>query len=236
VISGTRALRRHGLGRPSRELVRTTLWYGLRAQGTTFGGAVNTRLDVMIVPAFLAASSVGLYSVATNVSWLIVSLSSALALIVLPAAARAGARGVATVLRSLQVTLLVALALAATVALLTEVAVRAVYGADFGDSVTAIRLLLPGCVLYAGATVLAAGLYALDRPLQAGIAQAAGIVVTVVGLVLFLERGGIEAAALVSTVSYTIVFAGSLLLYRRAAGLSWRNFLPPSVELRGLTQ
>ena len=72
--------------------------------------------------------------------------------------------------------------------------------------------------------VLWSGLYAANRPFTATIAQVAGALVTVVGLLLFLRVGGVNAAALVTTASYTVVFVAALFLYRRAADLGWADF------------
>jgi len=219
-VAATRMFRRHRLTRPSLKLARTTLWYALRAHGTNVTGMANMRLDLLLIPAFLTAASVGLYSVATNVSWIVPMLAGALAALVLPAAARERERGTATVLHALRVTLALGAALALVLALVAEVGVRLIYGAEFEGAVTALRILLPGSVLLAGAGVLQAGLYALNRPLTAGAAGVAGVAVTIVGLLLFLRAGGINAAAIVSTVSYAVVFLVAFELYRRAAGLS----------------
>ena len=220
-----RVLRRHRLRRPDMALAKSTFSYGIRAHGTRVGGLANQRLDLFIIPAFVAASQVGLYSVASNVSFIIVTLAGALYPLVLPAAARLGERGPPTVILSLQVTLIVALVLALAVGVFADIAVRLVYGDAFADSVLPLQLLLPGSVFYAGARVLASGLYAANRPFTATVAETAGVVVTVIGLVLFLGSGGIVAAALVTSVSYTIVFFAALLLYRRATGLEWRAFV-----------
>jgi O-antigen/teichoic acid export membrane protein len=204
-----------------------SVWYGIRAHGTNIGGMLNSRLDLMIIPAFLAASSVGLYSVATNVSWVVVSISAAIAAIVLPAAARHAEDGVPVVVRALQATFFIASALAVAIALVGGFALRLLYGADFAGSIVPLRLLLPGSVCYACAAVLWSGLYALNRPSTAAASQALGLVVTVTGLTLFLRAGGIEVAALVSTVAYAAVFVTALVLYRRAAKLAWRDFVTP---------
>jgi O-antigen/teichoic acid export membrane protein len=211
--------------RPAWTRAWPNIWYGARVHGTNLGGMMNARLDLLIIPAFLTASSVGLYSVATNVSWVVVTIATAIATIVLPEAARDPQRGVTTVVRSLQATLGVALALAVGIAAVADVALRVLYGASFAAAHEALLLLLPGSVFYACAGVLWSGLYALNRPLTAAATQAFGALITVVGLVLFLERGGITAAALVSTASYAGVFLAGLALYRRAAGLAWRDFV-----------
>jgi len=225
-----RVLRRHGFGRPSRAIARTTLWYGVRAHSTSTAGIVNARLDLMIIPAFLGAASVGLYSVATNVSLMVATVSGSLGAIVFPAAAARGIAGRYTVVKSLYATLAIAIVLAVTIGALAGVAVRLVYGADFAGSVTPLRILLVGTVLYAAAGVACSGLYAVNRPFTAALAQFTAAAVTVAGLLLFLRRGGIEAAAIVSTVAYGLVFVIALALYRRTAGLTWRELVPaPSV-------
>ncbi|MDQ3728753.1 MAG: polysaccharide biosynthesis C-terminal domain-containing protein, partial [Actinomycetota bacterium] len=227
-VAAPRVLRRHGLGRADMTLGKSTVSYGARAHGTRIGGLANQRLDLFIIPAFVAASQVGLYSVASNVSFIIVTLAGALYPLVLPAAARLGDRGPEAVILSLHVTLLVALVLAVAVGILADIAVALVYGSAFTDSVLSLRLLLPGSVLYAGARVLASGLYAANRPFTATVAETAGVVITLAGLILFLDSGGIVAAAVVTTVSYTIVFFAALLLYRRATGLDWRAVWYPA--------
>jgi O-antigen/teichoic acid export membrane protein len=231
-VTGTRVLRRHGVARPSRALARTTLWYGVRAHGTTTAGIVTTRLDLAIIPAFLSASSVGLYAVATTVSWLVVTVSATLSLFVLPVAVRRGRDGIRTVVHSLWATFAAATALAAVLAACAGVAVRLVYGDEFSGSVTALRILLVGSVAYACAGVVCAGLYALNRPFTAALTLAGGALVTVPGLLLLLDRYGLTAAAAVSSVSYTLVLAGALLAYRRAAGIGWRDLAPRREAVR----
>jgi O-antigen/teichoic acid export membrane protein len=188
---------------------------------------MSARLDMMIIPAFFAASAVGLYSVATNVASIIPTLTGTLALIVLPAAARAGRSGVRTVIRSLQLSLGLSLGVAVAMAALAEVALRLVYGDPFAEGAAAFRILLPGVVLDAGAAVLLSGLLAAGHPLRAAAANGLGVVITVAGLILVLPQGGIEGAAAVTTVAYATTFVAALWLYRRTAASSWRDFLTP---------
>ncbi|HEY2637581.1 MAG TPA: oligosaccharide flippase family protein, partial [Solirubrobacteraceae bacterium] len=230
------AVRRHGLARPDRALARETLWYGLKSHGANVSGYLNARLDLLIMPAFLSASSVGLYSVATNVSWIVFAVPGSVSALVLPLAARQDAAAPRMVVRSMWGTLAVATALAVVVGLLAGVAVRAVYGAEFLGSVDALRLLLPGSILYAAAFCPISGLYGANRPFTAAVVQGIGLVVSTAGLLLFLESGGIEAAAIVSTLAYALVFVLAVVVYRHVMKLRWRDLLPGGGErpaLRG---
>ena len=213
------------LGKPDLRLGLETVWYGIRGHGAFLANNLNQRLDLLIMPAFVAAAGLGLYTVAANVSLIVSSLALSLAAVVLPAAARDPERGARTVLGSLQAALGVAMVLASGLFLLAHPAVTLVYGAKFGGAAPALRVLLPGTVLLAAASILVAGLYAANRPSIATGVQLAGLAITVAGLLIFLPGHGIMVAAIVSTASYATVFVGSVLAYKRVAGVRWRAFL-----------
>jgi O-antigen/teichoic acid export membrane protein len=228
-----RSLSRTGVAAPSLSLARQTLSYGLRAHLGSIAGLVNARIDLLIIPAFLAAAGVGLYSVATNVTSIIGTLTGTIAVLVLPVAARASGNGehsARTVIRTLHAVLLIGVAIALPLGLLADVALSLVYGDEFGEAATAMRILLPGEVLDAAAMVLWSALLAANRPFLSSVAAAPAAILTVVGLVLFLETGGIDAAAMVTTVAYTVVFVLSVVLYKHVASLRWRDFVTPPAQ------
>jgi O-antigen/teichoic acid export membrane protein len=235
-IGLARSVARIGLGSPSLRLGLTTLWYGVRGQGSTIASNVTARLDVAMLPAFVGSASVGLYSIATNVSLIVYQLSNTFASVVLPVAAGDPRRGPVKVIGSLWASLAVAAMLALGVAIFARPLLGVVYGDDFRDAAEPLLLILPGAVLFAGSSILAAGVYAAGYPFTATIAQVIGMVVTVVGLFVFLRTGGITAAALVSTASYATVFVAMLIAYKVVAGLSWRFFLPTPARMRALVR
>lgn len=228
------AIRHDGLGRPSKQLARTTLAYGLKAHGTTLAALINVRLDLLIIPAFLAAASVGLYAVATNITTALGLLAGSLTVFVLPMAARLRERSRQIVVGTLWLTIAVATVGAVTLGVLAEVAIRVVYGGEFADAAVPLRILLTGTVPGIATGVLIGGLDAINRPLAGSFAIGCGALVTVVGLLLFLRDGGIEAAAAVSSAQAWVAFVLALLLYRRAAGLRWKQLVPRPGELRTL--
>jgi O-antigen/teichoic acid export membrane protein len=231
-----RAVVRIGVGRPAPRLGLAGLWFGVRGQGQTLAANITARLDVAMLPAFVTAANVGLYSVATNISLIVYQLSNTFAGLVLPAAASDPERGPIKVVGSLWASLLVAAGVAIALAVFGRPLLGLVYGDRFRDAVEPLLLLLPGAVLFAGSSILAAGVFAAGRPFTATIPQILGMVVTVVGLVLFLPVGGITAAAIVSTVSYATVFLFTLIAYKRVAALPWRSFLPSPARLRELAR
>jgi O-antigen/teichoic acid export membrane protein len=230
-----RAGRRIGVGSPAPRMGLASLWYGIRGQGATVAANVTARLDVAMLPAFVSSSSVGIYSVATSVSLIVYQLSNTFAGLVLPAAARDPERRSIKVVGSLWASLLLAGLLALVLVLFARPLLALVYGDAFAESAESLLLLLPGAVLFAGAAILSAGLYAAGRPFTATLAQLLGTVVTVVGLFAFLGTGGITAAALVSSVAYATVFVATLVAYKRVSGKPWRFFLPSPALARAIS-
>jgi O-antigen/teichoic acid export membrane protein len=235
-VGMARAVRKVGVGPPDLRLGLHTLWYGVRGQGVTLAANVNARLDLVMLPAFVAAASVGLYSVATNVSLSVYQFASTFAGLVLPAAARDPGRGPLKVIGALYITLAVAGVLALALGLVARPLLGAIYGDDFRDAAEPLRLILPGAVLFAASSIVGAGLYAAGRPFTATLAQLAGMVVTVVGLAIFLRSGEITAAAIVSSASYATVFLTTLIAYKRVTGLPWPALLPGRERFRALAR
>jgi O-antigen/teichoic acid export membrane protein len=231
-----RALSQVGLGPADLGLGLTTLWYGVRGQGQAVAATITARLDVAMLPAFVVASSVGLYSVATNVSLIVYHLSNIFAGVVVPAVSRHPERSSIKVIGSLWASLAVAGVLALGLGLFARPVLGLVYGDAFRDASEPLLLLLPGAVLFAGASILTAGIYAAGRPFTATLTQVLGMVVTVVGLFVFLRSGGITAAAVVSSVSYATVFLAALLVYKSVSGAPWRSFIPTPATVRAMTR
>jgi O-antigen/teichoic acid export membrane protein len=231
-VGMVRAVHRHGLARPRLDLGRTTLWYGARTQGHVATAVVNLRLDTVLLPAFVIASQLGLYSVAVTVAETVAAVSGGLLALVLPVAARRQSAQAPVVVAMMYASMAVAVVLAVGLEVFGGAAVRLVYGDAFTAGVPAMRILLPGTVLLVGAGTLGQGLRAANRPFAAAVSNAPGAVVTVVALLLLLPRGGgITAAAIVSTVSYATVFATSVVLYSRAVHLPLRTVVHPRTLL-----
>lgn len=203
--------------RPDMKSFDGSLAFGVKAHGSNFGQAMNGRLDLILMPSLTSPATVGLYSVATNVSWIIVQIAGAIYPLVTPAAVRDGEVNTGTVLSAMKATLLVGVVLGIIGGALAVFAVPIVYGSEFADAVLAIEILIPGAILFAASQVLWSGLYAVNKPLTSLVVQIPGLLVTAAGLGFFLERYGLMAASITSTVSYAVVFVFSLYAYLRVA-------------------
>lgn len=220
-----RARLRHRFARPRWSAARSGLWFGVRAQFSTLGSHLNARLDLMIMPAFLVASQVGLYAVAVSVATMIVTLAGSLAMIALPVSAKADSGSDRRVAQVLHATTLTGVTFAAFVVLLAPYLLSIVYSAEFSGATDALRILAPGAVFLAMSNIVLNALYGQDRPATAGVTQLPGVAITIVGLMLFLRNGGITAAAAISTTAYFVSFMLAAVVYMRRADLGWRELI-----------
>jgi O-antigen/teichoic acid export membrane protein len=203
--------RESGFAAPDRPLVGEAARYGLRAYGGTIGQLANVRLDLMVMPAILVADEIGYYVVAVSAASMVSGVFGSVEMAVFPLAARLPrADAVELVQRTARVTLFASLMVSAVLAVAAPILIDLLYGSEFSHGVPALRLLLPGIVMWSTASVIGGGLKALGHPQQASIAQLVGAAITVTGLVLTLRPLGIEGAAITSSLAYTAVFVMAL--------------------------
>lgn len=218
-----------GLTKPKWSLARSGFSYGLRLQGVTLGSLVASRLDVMLLPAFVGATDLGYYAIAVNVASMVMTLFGSLQMVVFPVASgKEGGASIAIVERGVRLSLLGSAACVVVLAITAPWLISLVYGADFVASVGPMQLLLPGLVLWSATSVLAAGLQAVGRPGSASIAQLGGLVITVVGLAVSLTPFGIYGAAATSSVAYTVSFVFSWIALHRASSFRLSSALAPA--------
>jgi O-antigen/teichoic acid export membrane protein len=222
-LAGWRLRASTGIGRPSAALARQAARFGVKVQGSLLGSLGTARLDLLLMPTFVTTAAIGLYSVATNVAYMVVSLVGAVSLVAFPAAARRGsAAGTVLVTKLLRLVILAGVALVLPLGLAAPQLIGLVYGSDFVEASTALRLLLPGMVLALATGVLDSGLQAVGRPLAASAGQLLGLVVTLVGLTLTLSPLGIEGAAATTSCAYLATFCFGAWQLRRGGEFSLR--------------
>ncbi|WP_435199386.1 lipopolysaccharide biosynthesis protein [Janibacter sp. GS2] len=218
-----------GISWPDRRLAGRAVGYGLRMQGVTLGAL---RLDSVALPAFVTATQIGYYSIAVNVSSMVVALFGSVAMVIFPVTASAdGPAGRRVLERGLRVNFLGGGVAVLGLAVVAPWLIPFVYGAEFAAAVPPLWLMLPGMVLFSASNALMAALQGLGTPGRASLAHLGGALVLLTGLVLTVPVHGILAAALMSTLGYTVVFLLSYRLVSRRSGLSLRATLSPA-EMR----
>jgi O-antigen/teichoic acid export membrane protein len=215
--------------RPERLLAREMLAYGWRSQLSTISNLLNERVDQLVISIVLAPASLGLYVVA----WTMTSLSSMIGFSVTFAALPRVAQAESAQERRARAHQYVFLTFAATAAvtvpvlLLAPDILRVVFGSDFVQATGVTRVLLVASIALGTGRVLGAVLKGVNRPLHAGLAEGAGLIVTAAGLAALLPTLGLMGAAITSLAAYSVTAWVALHLANRALGTTGAELLRP---------
>lgn len=206
-------------------LASRALRWGTRMWLGTLANLGNLRLDQLLMAGLVPARELGLYTVAVTTSGFTAVLTQSLNFLVLPLVAR-GDR--ASVRRILRITLVGTAAGCAVLALVAPWIVPVLFGQAFTGSVTLLQVLVVGSVLLAGNGVLNAALGGDGHPGDTALAEGIGLGLTIPVLVLVLPTFGAMGAAVVSDLSYAVVFAVLLLRARIRLGGHLHEYLLPT--------
>lgn len=225
----SRLVTTRALGRPSLRAMGFLNAYGRRAWGMRVGHQLAARADLVILPAFVIAADLGIYSVAVSVASMVIVLFGQIERVIYGQLTAAPAPEAKVLFgRAIRLTLAASLATGAVLALLAKPLLRLAFGAAFTPAAVPLWILLPGTVAVACGMVLGAGLGAAGMPGRASVAQLVGLAVTLAGLALTVAPFGIIGAAATSTVAYLFATATALFFLRRAGWLGGRPVVEPS--------
>jgi O-antigen/teichoic acid export membrane protein len=208
---------------PSWRTIRSGSWFGLRAQPGQISGMINMRLDVWLLPLFVAAADIGYYGVAVNVASAIMLLLGQFAHVLVPVMSNADEQTPAVRARALRLGLSVASLLGVALFVFGPTVINVVYGQEFDPAGDLMRILVPGIVALVGGQIIISLLNAAGRPGLGSAVLVPSVVITIVGLLVFLPRYGVTAAATVSTISYAAMFLVALVALRSAVGVRFTD-------------
>lgn len=211
--------------RPSRGALRLLLPYGVRTALSSHANVVTARLDQVVLAATVAPRQLGLYAVAVTAVSAASPVTSAVSLAMFghlrgeSSSEVAGRRFRLSVL----LVLCVSVATALTLATVGPLILRVVFGAPFSAAALPLRLLLPGQVALDLIGPYETRLFAEGRPADVARAAVIGCIITLVAVAALVPRGGIVAAAAVSSVAAGAQFAYLALRLHRPP----KSFYPP---------
>ena len=220
--------------RPRWPVLKEQVRFGMQGQAGNLLQLLNYRLDSFLVLAFVNAAGVGIYAVGVAVSESVWFVANAVAVVLLPRLTHAdpedAARLAPVVCRN---TLLVSLAAATGVAALSPVLVEAIFGGEFGPSVTAVYWLLPGTVALAGTKILASYVFSRGKPLINSYIALVTLAATVLFDLLLIPPFGVPGAAAASSIAYSLSLVLSLAVYSRMSGRGvWEAVLVRGSDLQ----
>jgi len=230
--------RRFGMRlRPTPGFLGGAFSYGVRAWPGDLAIRANLRLDQLLLGFWGGSASLGLYSVAVNLSellWLLPDSAGPVLYNRLAPAAQEQERR-ALVARAHRVLLAGVVLPAAVLALVGGPVVRLFYGEAFAGAGLPLLLLLPGTVASTTAKVLTKYFAASGAPGKSSGLQIAGFAVSGALYVGLIPVWGAVGAALASSLGYAAAAGVSLWLFRGAQGRGPSFFRPTLADWAWLT-
>ena len=224
-----------GFGAFDLGLARRMLRFGIKAYSARVLLLGNYRMDTWLLGGIAGPTAVGHYSIAVAWMEVLFFLPTAVMLAQRPDLVRASpavaARNAALAVRG---TMLITLVLAVVMVALAPFLCTAVFGEEFRDSVTMMRVLIIGVFGIIALKLLGNALTAQRKPLlETASAAAAFVVILALDLILIPEHSGL-GAAIASAVGYSVGGVAVALIFSRALGGRLRDLIPHVRDLRWL--
>ncbi len=216
---GLRQIDATAIVRPRVEVVRKLVGFGIQGEAGNALQALNYRLDQFILRGFESLAAVGVYAVATSMSEGVFVLANAVALVLMPRLTSADPEDAAWMAPvAARNTMLIAATGSVALALAAPMALPAIFGERFDDSVAPLWWLLPGAVALTGSKVLTSYIFSQGRPLVNTGITAVSLAAALIADFVLIPRFGVEGAAAAASVGYGVHLCAALVAYRAISG------------------
>ncbi|HMB75392.1 MAG TPA: flippase [Kiloniellaceae bacterium] len=182
-----------------------------------------TRLDILLVSAFLGASAVGIYNAAYRVVFITFPLFYLLSISILPSASNLYERSPAEfsklVHRSLGVSVLISIPSATGICLIAPKLIGVLFGAQFQESGLVLQLLSWQVLIAPCVAILSTALISCHREKQRVTAEITGLALGFLAYCLLIPWQGLVGAAIASAVAQAAILAVLLWALRDIIGM-----------------
>jgi O-antigen/teichoic acid export membrane protein len=225
--------RTSGINLPNLRLLGESIRFGVRAWVGSVSMLLNARLDQILVGVIASEVTLGLYAVAVNVGEVMLFLPTAIATSLLPAVARDRDRSsVDRTLRTFRSAMILSLASILVAAVVGEVAIPAVFGSEYRDSVAPFLWLLPGTLGYTALSIFANSLLASKAPGWSSMGSLASLTVGFVLDLALIPTFGASGAAVAASAAFLAGGATVAILYhRRTRAFGWTEVVPTADDV-----
>ncbi len=207
--------------------VKKMLRLGIQFALAFFVVQLNLRLDTLLLKEWSTTDQVGFYSVASTVAEQLWQLPMAIGIVVASKTASVESREemkrkLGPLLRlSILVGTIGALALFILIPFLLPL----VYGEDFAPSIPAVRIILPGVVMFMIFRILNSRLDGFGKPVIGILITIPGFILNVILNYFLIPEYGAYGAAVATDISYTLVAVLMVVGYSRVAQVSISSLL-----------
>jgi O-antigen/teichoic acid export membrane protein len=206
------------------EAARQLLSYGIRSHVSSLSYFFNQRVDQLILSLLVPPRDLGLYVVAVTVSTTVTLVPQAAGMVTLATGSNSDPASTRRMIgRSFRVLLAWLVGTCAVLYVACPWLIVRVFGAGFGPSVAACRVLLVGTVALGLNQMLYDGARALNRPALPSYAEGVSMIITAGVLLLLVPRMSFMGAAIASSLAYTCSLLVMLGLCRTQLSIGLRQ-------------
>jgi stage V sporulation protein B len=205
---------------------RDAISMGWRGQIGNIFLFLNLRFNHVLVAMLAGLSAAGVYLIASRVAEAIIQVASASGTLLFPQVARGSSQDTSLTERTVRLTLVVVLVLAASVFATASPVLTVAFGAEFERGATALRILVLAMLPLTLVRLLAGDLKGRGRAGLVSLGTAVGLIASVSVTLLLVPSYGVEGAALASLVAYAATAAVLVLAYRAVTNRDPRCLVP----------
>ncbi|MBE7518659.1 MAG: polysaccharide biosynthesis C-terminal domain-containing protein [Thermoflexaceae bacterium] len=202
-------------------LVTAMLRFGVLAGLSSAVSYLNYRADALVVERYEGTRGVGVYSIAVYMGEAVWQFSGSLALATYSRVGSATREeAIALTTRVMRHTLVILGAVCLGLFATADILVR-ILDPDYASAATALRILLPGVLLY-GLAAAFSGYYTYQRgkPWASALVAGTGLVIDISLAFVLVPAYGINGAALASSIAYAAAILGALAILMVASRVS----------------
>ncbi|MEW6411338.1 MAG: polysaccharide biosynthesis C-terminal domain-containing protein [Candidatus Zixiibacteriota bacterium] len=217
----------------AREFFTLSISYGVRPWIAAVFTWITIRSGIFFVNYFKGTAEAGLFSVAQQISELLIIVPSVVGAILFPRVASGDSKDLtAKVLRTMNA---VFLPLFLLLAFLAEPIITLLFGAEFLPSAVALRIILPGAYLLGLEVIIAGDIAGRGYPWPVALIWIPVFAINAIGYMILVPRYGIDGAALATSISYALIFVYMTFQLRKMTSFTLSQlFIPRLADLRAL--
>lgn len=218
----------HAKFTPRSDLMKETFVFGLKGYFGNFIYFINQRLDVIMVSFFLPLADVGIYSIATALSEVLLQLPGSVTTLLFPRVASTTDElsndFTPRIFRNMVVIMVV---LALVLALIGKIVITYFFGSSFEPAIVPLYIMLPGVACVGASTILGNDLSARGRLEIHSYISGVGLLADVILNVILIPKYGLIGAALGSSLSYVLITVAVVIAFRIVTKVSFiKLFIP----------
>jgi len=205
--------------------MRASVQFASRAYLALLAGFLIQRIGVTLLMAYRGPSDIGVFSIAAQISDVLIILPSSMAMVLFPALIRDPGDAWRQTRQAVLIVSGIMLLVAAGVWLLGEPVITAVFGAQFAPSFHVLLWLLPAVLAISVTSILSQYVVAEGFPRSLVALWIAGLAVCVFAGIALVDANGAIGAAQAQSIGAVAVCLGVVLLTLRRHRISVKSAL-----------